>query len=364
MKRYSLFLLPLFLLAQKAVQFESLPAIELDNGKVRLVVLNPGGSFASFTLKSGNTLNPIWDPARMSREAGGRPRTNPSSGHFLCVDGFGPVSADEQKAGYMGHGEASRLPWEVVESTAASVSFRVRLPLVHEVLRRKVTLAPGEQVALVESELESELAFDRPLLWAEHATVGAPFLALGKTVVDASSTKCQTKPYDQKGQRTFASAENFTWPQYRNLYLRETPAKDGELNHIGCLMDVTRDHAFITVLNTEKRLLIGYLFRRADYPWVQHWMNYPANKQYSWGIEFGMQPYDMTKRELVAMSPLFGQPTFRWLGAKAKIATRYLMFVTEVPAGFKKVDDVRLVGGKLVLEGGGQRLELTASASL
>lgn len=356
--------LPLVLLAQKPVQFEGAPGLELDNGRVRLVVLNPGGAFASFTLKSGNTLNPIWDPARMSGEAGGAARVNPSTGHFLCVDGFGPVSPDEQKAGYMGHGEAARLPWEVTSSSATSVSFRVRLPIVQEVLRRKVTLAPGEQVALVESELESELAFDRPMLWAEHATVGAPFLSLGHTVVDASSTKCQTKPYTQKGIRTFASAENFDWPRYRDRDLRETPSQDGQLNHIGCLMDPQREHQFITVLNTEKRLLIGYLFRRADYPWVQHWMNYPANKQYSWGIEFGMQPYDMPKRDLVALSPLFGQPTFRWLGAKAKVATRYLMFLTAVPAGFTKVDDVQWVSGKLRVKGNGQQIDLAASAAL
>ncbi len=254
------------MLAQKAVQFEGLPGVELETAKARLVILNPGGSFASFTLKLGETMNPIWDPNRMAREAGGRRRASPSAGHFLCVDGFGPVSADEQKAGYPGHGEATRLAWEVAESSATSVSFRVQLPIVKEVLRRKVTLT--EQVALVESELESQLAFDRPMLWAEHATVGAPFLALGKTMVDASSTKCQTKPYEQKGPRTFAPAENFDWPFYGDRDLRQTPASDGELNHIGCLMDPAREHEFITALNVEKRLLIGYLFRRADYPWV------------------------------------------------------------------------------------------------
>jgi hypothetical protein len=354
----------LTLAAQQAVQFEGLPGIELTNGKVRLVVLNPGGSFASFTLNSGSALNPIWDPGRMSREGGGRPRASSSSGHFLCVDGFGPISPEEQKAGYVGHGEASRLPWEVIESTAASVNFRVRLPIVHEVLRRKVSIAPGEQVALVESELESELSFDRPMLWAEHATIGAPFLALGKTVVDASSTKCQTKPYEEQGPRTFPPADNFEWPTYRSRDLRETPKTDGELNHIGCLMDVNREYEFVTAINTEKRLLIGYLFRRADYPWIQHWMNYPANKQYSWGLEFGMQPYDMTKRDLVAMSPLFGQPTFRWLGAKSKISTRYLMFLTELPPGLNKAEDVRLENGKLVIEGAGRKVELATGVTL
>jgi hypothetical protein len=40
------------------------------------------------------------------------------------------------------------------------------------------------------------------------------------------------------------------------------------------------------------------------------------------------------------------------------------MFITEVPAGFNKVDDVRLEGGKLMVEGGGRRVQLTVSASL
>ena len=35
------------------------------------------------------------------------------------------------------------------------------------------------------------------------------------------------------------------------------PATHGTMNHIGCLMTPSREHAFITALNTEQRLLIG-----------------------------------------------------------------------------------------------------------
>ena len=65
------------------------------------------------------------------------------------------------------------------------------------------------------------------------------------------------------------------------------------------------------------------------------------------------------------MSPLFGTPTFRWLPAKAKIQTRYLMFYVRVPEGFTRIDDVVLESGKLtIVDRSGQRLVLPALRGL
>lgn len=353
--------------AQRKTTHETRPALELSNDKAALTVLTTGGAFASFVLKDdARKVNPLWDPVRMSREAGSPQKPGPGTGHFLCVDGFGPTTKEEIAAGLSFHGEANKLHWETVSSSATDVTFRVNLPIVQEVLTRKISLAPGEQVALVESELESQLAFDRLMLWAEHGTVGAPFLKLGKTFVDSSTIDCQTKPFQARNTRTFPSAVNFKWPVFEGQNLRETPAANGSVNHIGCLMDPAREHEFITVWSSEENLLIGYLFPRADYPWVQHWMNYPQNGMYAWGVEFGMQPYDMTKRELLSLHPLFGAPTMRWLPAKSKVATRFLMFLAKTPAGFRGVDDVRLESGRLVIEDkrGGRKIELKSSSKM
>lgn len=227
----------------------------------------------------------------------------------------------------------------------------MRLPLAQERLTRRVRMAPGEPVVLVESELESELPFDRVILWAEHATIGAPFLALGETAVDQSAKRCQTKPYPPGSPQEFPSGENFEWPNLPGHGdLRVSPRKSGRKEHIGCLLDTEREDEFITAIHTETNLLIGYLFPRKDFPWVQHWMHYPDDGAYAWGLEFGMQPYDMTKAEIVALSPMFDTPTFRWLPAKSKLSARFLMFAAEVPPGFDRVDDVRLESGKLVIE--------------
>jgi hypothetical protein len=344
---------------QQSVAHGERPGLRFANGAVELVVLPEGGAFASFTLDAdpGRT-NLVWDPARFSQDAFG-----PSLGHFLCVDGFGPVTAAEKAAGLPDHGEANKLPWEVVRSTSTSATFRVRLPLARETLTRAISMAPNEPVVLVESELESEVEFDRVILWSEHATIGAPLLALGKTVVDQSATKCRTKTYDDPGPSRFPMGRDFEWPDLPGHgSLRVSRATPDFYEHVGCLMDPGRDDEFITAISTEKSLLLGYLFRREDFPWVQHWMHYPEDGAYAWGLEFGMQPYDATKEELVSLSPMFGVPAFRWLPARSRVRTRFLMFATKVPPGFDRVADVRLEGAKIVIEGAA-RLELPYSGA-
>jgi hypothetical protein len=364
-------------LAQRMVTFEDRPGIQIDNDQVELVTLTRGGAFVNFLLKADpEKLSPMWNPVRGAREAGDPPRFGDSLGHFVCVDGFGPTSRDEAKAGFQGHGEAHRQQWEVVsqgkQGRTTTVQFKTTLPIMHENFTRKLELVDGEQVVYVESELENLLGFDRPANWAEHGTIGSPFLVPEKTVVDASVGRCQTRPYGPRAaNHRLASEKEFTYPMPPGpdgapVNIRSVPAQPNSMDHTGCLLDPARRLAFITALRTDKRLLFGYLVRREEYPWLQEWMNYPKNLNLARGLEFGTQPFDVSHRDTVDMGRLFGVPAFRWLPAKAKIGTRFLMFLTRVPEGFLQVDDVRQEGGRLIIEDrkSGKRVDLAASLPL
>ncbi len=361
------------LLAQ--TQFEGREGTALVNDKIELITLNKGGAFVSLVLKDDSKkVNPMWNPIRMAREAGRQGTFGDSLGHFVCVDGFGPSSPEERKAGLEGHGEAHRLSWEKVsagrEGAKQHLAYRVTLPVMQEVFTRRMELVDGEQVVYVDSELESLLAFDRPVNWAEHATIGAPFLAPGKTVVDASVGSCQTRPHQmQPPTRTLASGRDFQFPmapkQDGTLRdLRGVPDPPNSMDHTGCAIDPARRLGYVTAINTVEGLMIGYVFRREEFPWLQEWLNFPASGALSRGLEFGTQPYDVPRRQAISMGSLFGVPTYRWLPAKSKIGARYLMFWTRVPQGMNRVEDVQLEGGKLVIRGAGQRLELAASLGL
>ena len=116
--------------------FEERPALVMANGALELHVLPRGASLAGLTLSDDpEKINPMWNPVRMARELGQQPGFGDSLGHFVCVDGFGPVSPAEQAAGLRGHGEAHRLPFEVrfsgKEAGATKLAMSATLPLEH-----------------------------------------------------------------------------------------------------------------------------------------------------------------------------------------------------------------------------------------
>jgi hypothetical protein len=359
--------------------FEDQPGFLLANGTLELTVLSTGSTFARVVLADdAEKLSPLWNPIRMAREVGEKNEFDGAMGHFICVDGFGDVSHEEAAAGLPGHGEAHRAAYEVKyynkEGRTSTLTLATKLPLTQESFARTVRMVDGENVIYVQSELESMLAFDRPLFWAEHATIGSPFLEPGVTVVDMSVRRAKTRPYAETENEgglphRLPSNKEFTWPEAPGLHtrkidLRAAPAEPNSGDHTTCLMDPARKLVFVTALHPAKRLLLGYLFKPQEYPWTQNWEFYPKNRKMARGLEFSTQPFDVPRREVVQLNTMFGSPVFRWLPARTKIESRFLMFYTHTPEGFRKVDDVRLEGGKITIEDHKAHQQVTLAASL
>ena len=339
-----------------------------------------GGGLPSIVLKDDSErVNPMWDSLRNDLESGRALRNTGAVGHFTCVDGFGPTSEEEAAAGAEGHGEAHRLPWVTLSSAAekgiATLRQAVTLPRVHETLTRTISLRDGEQVFRVDSTLESLLGFDRPVNWAEHATIGSPFLEPGVTVVDLSSNRAIVRPTrvrPTQNPHRLAVGEEFEWPMAPRaggsgkVDLRAAPAETNSLDHTGHLMTPSGEVAWATALHPDKRLLIGYVFKTSEFPWLQIWENYPPDGMLARGLEFGTQPFDRPRREMVTNNRLFGELLYRWLPAKSAIKTSYLLFWTRTPEGFLGVDELTLARRKLTLRDGrsGKELALNYAGGL
>jgi hypothetical protein len=360
------------------ITFENQPALLLSNGALELTVLPQGSTFASVVLPDDpEKISPLWNPLRLAREAGQKNLFDSALGHFVCVDGFGPPSPEEKAAGLPGHGEAHEAAFDVKvysrENGITTLTLGTRLPLTQELFTRTVHMVDGENIVYVHSELESLLAFDRPAFWAEHATIGSPFLEPGVTVVDMPVRRAKTRPYQPSAAEglphRLPSDKEFLWPDAPGLHarkidLRAAPARTNSGDHTTCLMDSSRKLVFVTALHPGKRLLLGYLFRPQEYPWTQNWEYYPPNGKLARGLEFSTQPFDVPRREAVQLNSLFGAPVYRWLPARSKIASDFLMFYAHTPEGFRKVDDVRLENGRILVEDRKANKRVTLAASL
>jgi hypothetical protein len=351
--------------AQEEVTLDGRPVRLLSNDKLTLAVRSVGGTMTQLLLRE--------DPEKLNPLEG--------LGHFVCVDGFGPVSKEERAAGLPGHGEARRVPWTMLTAEkkdgTLTVAFTATLPIVQETFRRTFRMVDGESVVYIDSELESLLGFDRPVNWGEHATIGGPFLEQGKTVTDMSARRAMTRSYaseavDPPDHHNLADEKEFTWPMAPTaagplVDMRVAPTITPVMDQTTSLMDQSLRLVFVTALHPGKQALFGYVFRREEYPWTQIWDSYPGGtRRSSRGLEFAAQPFDLPRRDVIQAGSMFGTPTYRWLPAKSTIGSSFVMFYTKTPAGFTRVDDVVLEGGKLTIEdrGSGKTIVLNASRGL
>jgi hypothetical protein len=145
--------------------FEEQPAFVLANGAIELTVFLKGSTFANLVLADdAEKLSPWWNPARLARESGQPKDFGDAFGHFICVDGFGPVSPEEQadtqlvamaQATVCRHISPRRTQHDA-DAGRASASHAGKL---HADVARKARMWH------VESQLESLAGFDRPAFW-------------------------------------------------------------------------------------------------------------------------------------------------------------------------------------------------------
>jgi hypothetical protein len=236
-----------------------------------------------------------------------------------------------------------------------SITLRTRLPLAQETLTRTIEMARDEKVVYVTTELTSELAIDRPISWAEHATLGPPYLEPGQIEVEISATRCRVRAEKAGSTGKLAYLQDFDWPMapltsggFVNLLT--VPVGETSLDLATCLIDRARTYGYVTALRLDKRLLFGYVFRRDDYPWMMSWMNYTGDERAARGIEFSTQPFDVSHRETVDAHEMFGTPTYKWLPGASMLRTRFLFFYTTIPAGFTSVADVTFADGRISIK--------------
>ncbi len=353
-------------------------AWKLENKAIQLLVLPGGGHIASLSLKSGTGkgVNPFWLPPWQSVEpSNGKinsdfpaapdpagPLLASIMGHNICVDFFGAPSKAEAAAGIPVHGEAPCLNWKAEKTTSTSVRYSVQLPKAQMKMTRNISFTPNSSAVWISETLENQTPFDRPIGWQQHPSFGPPFLEKGATYFDMPATKSMVYPKEfSKGMR-LKRGEEFEWPQAPTasgdtVDLREWPKGNKSSDYTASIIDPSRTWGYFTVVNTKKRVVVGYVWRRTDFPWVGNWEENHFRSGKPWlgkavvrGMEFGTTPWPDSRKDAVQQNNLFGVPTYRWIGAKETQTISYGLFIASVPAGTTGVSDVHVEGKSIKVQ--------------
>ena len=170
-------------------------------------------------------------------------------------------------------------------------------------------------------------------------TLGPPFLEKGVTEFRASATRSKVF------ERPFGSADylepaaEFDWPDAPRpgggtADLRRSSPAAASSAYTAHLMDPPQDTAFFVAFSPAARLMFGYVWRRADFPWMGIWEENASRPQPPWkgvtltrGMEFGVSPFPETRREMIERGRLFGVPTFRWIPAATRVTVDYAIVI-------------------------------------
>jgi hypothetical protein len=89
---------------------------------------------------------------------------------------------------------------------------------------------------------------------------------------------------------------------------------------------------FVAACNPRIGLLVLNVLKRSDYSWVGNWEESYSRVHTPWkgrefcrGFEFSSTPFPIPRRETIANGNLFGESTYRWLPAKSRAKTRYMI---------------------------------------
>jgi len=320
-------------------------AATIEDEAIRVTVLAEGGHIAE-VLDKETAVNPLWTPPWRSIEPStfdaavhGRTYGTGSDakllagimGHNLCLDIFGGPSNDEAAAGLTAHGEGSVAEYEIVESPGALV-MRAMLPLARLRFERRIELRARD--IRVHERVESLCAFDRPIGWTQHVTLGPPFLEKGRTEFRASATRSHVFESESGVADYLRRGAQFDWPN--------APRSDGGVADLSCftsapkssaytahLMDSKAD-AFFLAFSPALGLVFGYVWNPRDFPWMGIWEENCSRARSPWngetvarGMEFGVSPFPEARRAMVDRGRMFDTPTFRWLPANGRLETDY-----------------------------------------
>lgn len=335
-------------------------AASIENEQLRVTVLYEGGHIAEILHKETG-VNPLWTPPWPSMEPSNfGPTSYPAygndaeskllagiMGHNLCLDLFGGPSAEEAAAGITVHGEGSIAPYDIVVCDG-HLTLRARLPAAQLAFERTVELE-GPAVHITET-VENLSACDRPIAWTQHVTLGPPFLEKGVTQFRASATRSKVFETVFGPADYLATGAEFVWPAAPcvgggTADLQILNGADHSTAFTTHLMDPVREDAWFAAFSPGHKLAFGYIWNRADFPWLGIWEENFSRTHAPWngetlarGMEFGASPFPESRRQMISRSSLFGVPAYRWLPARARIMVRYSAMAWTADSLDEKVD--------------------------
>jgi hypothetical protein len=319
--------------------------VKMGNIKIELFINLKGGSYFDFHLKD-LPVNPIsW--------RGTEPEEKMFMGHFICFDRWGPPSPSEKANGFRLHGEASTQFWELIGAPVSldelsECSMRCLLPMAGLQLTRKIEISEMEPVFFVKEEIKNLNKNGRMFNIVQHVTLGPPFLD-------------RTTLFDNNTLKGFEDREDGSLNQDKIVLKWPAMEHNGEKVNLrqfenewpgvsSFVYDHNDEFGWVTACNPSKKLMIGYIWKTEDYPWVNYWRSMEGGIPMAYGMEFGTTGLHEPFPVVAEKGKIFGQNIYAYIDAGEVISKSFTAFLAEIPEDYNGVEKIEVDDSQFVIK--------------
>ena len=321
--------------------------IVFQNENCSLTIDLFGGAIDDFRLNDID-INPFtWELLSCEMPENNR-KGAPFKGHFLCLGRWGEPTKGEIKSGVPHNGQSSNEKWKIVSfEKKQKAELQSVAPLDYTTLKRSIILDEKQAVFKITDQITSHATVGRLFNVVQHVTVGPPFLS-ESTTIDCNAGK--------------GFMQHLCYPDPER-YAYEWPA--AIVDSTGLNMDLTKsDEAFsyvsthlmkdstgwVTASSPESGLMLGYIWKTAEYPWINIWHQRQDGQLRAKGLEFGTTGVGKSYQELLAVDTRFrGINSYIYLDAKEEINKSFICFLLKIPANFAGVESISLGNGEITI---------------
>ena len=312
--------------------------VSISNSTAAVSVDLQGGAIVDFHLHRGG-INPLTF----------RRKAYNFQGHFLCLGRWGEPSRGEAAAGIPAHGEAVTQHWTLQPSALKNeILMDVTTPLEGLHVERLIVMDEENALFFVKEDITNTNPLGRLFNVVQHPTIGKPFLSW-ETIVNCNADKGFNYKLSKKPAK-YASQ----WPM--------GVMEDGDVMNVSIIdkphssvfsynIKKSATHGWLTAFSPEHSLIIGYLWRRVDYPWISLWQDFGDIGVRYKGLEFGTTGMHKPYKEIIKEGNhrVFGEDSYKYIDAGETQSRSYLAFMSNTPAGFTGTGDVNFENDKLTI---------------
>lgn len=328
--------------------------VYLKNSGAQIGISLWGGALADFHLPE-DSINPFTWSLKSEEMPKNNQNGAPFQGHFLCTGRWGSPTPGEIKSGIPHNGEPSNVWWQIKESSDHTLRMHCTAPLEGFEIERNVVLADEASYFEVSEIFTNKLNIARNLPIVQHATIASPFL---DTMVVLHSNA--GKGFNQK----------FVPGQFLE-YESEWPFLTSDT--LGNAIDLTRSNhqegfvgtfafndstGWVTAYNPKYRLLLGYVWKTKDYPWLHIWHGTKEGKLIAKGLEFGTTGLgDTSPLQQRFLLDFYGNTNLNYIDANSSVEKKYVCFLVKTEKDVKEIQEVLYTPGNLTIKYTAQNLD-------